>query len=494
MIHVAKLTLGIEVCNPTLKRPSPERASRTRLRRKRSSARHDRSAGGDPLRRLPGPNNSEASAPSARRLIYPEARIGWLPTTKPIDSKLAASHPKLLFFAGSRERLSNELRTARFARLLGRPDRTLSAPFPSGTRPAFLTIRAALQFLCICLIVWTAGVSEASSATRHVVLLFDERPELPGLAMLEAEFTRTLASNSADRVEIYREELDLSRFGSLTYQARLPDLLKTKYADKKIDAVVAVLGPSLEFLLNYGAEIFPGVPIVFCGIDRRELNDRPLPSNVRGILVKRQFDPTLEIALKIHPGTERVVVVAGTSEFDTRLLNQAREEFRAYENRVAFTYLTTLSLPNLLTEVSRLPPRTIVLFTTLFQDGAGESFVTHDVAERISATANAPVYGFLDQYVGRGIVGGSLYSLAAQGAEAAKLVAQILTGAKSSEPTLLEVPANLLLFDWRQLQRWGISKASLPANSEIRFRNRTLWDQYRWHLLIGLTVLLVDTI
>ncbi len=388
--------------------------------------------------------------------------------------------------------MSHELRTARFARLLGRPDRTLSAPFPSGTRPAFLTIRAALQFLCICLIVWIAGVSEASSATRHVVLLFDERPELPGLAMLEAEFTRTLASNSADRVEIYREELDLSRFGSLTYQARLPDLLKTKYADKKIDAVVAVLGPSLEFLLNYGAEIFPGVPIVFCGIDRRELNDRPLPSNVRGILVKRQFAPTLEIALKIHPGTERVVVVAGTSEFDTRLLNQAREEFRAYENRVAFTYLTTLSLPNLLTEVSRLPPRTIVLFTTLFQDGGGESFVTHDVAERISATANAPVYGFLDQYLGRGIVGGSLYSLAAQGAEAAKLVAQILTGAKSSEPTLLEVPANLLLFDWRQLQRWGISKASLPANSEIRFRNPTLWDQYRWHLLIGLTVLLAE--
>jgi len=41
-------------------------------------------------------------------------------------------------------------------------------------------------------------------------------------------------------------------------------------------------------------------------------------------------------------------------------------------------------------------------------------------------------------------------------------------------------------------RRWGISKASLPANSEIRFRNPTLWDQYRWHLLIGLTVLLAE--
>jgi hypothetical protein len=60
-------------------------------------------------------------------------------------------------------------------------------------------------------------------------------------------------------------------------------------------------------------------------------------------------------------------------------------------------------MENLLAEVSRLPPRTIVLFTTLFQDGAGESFVPHEVVERVAAIANAPVYGPLDQYLGRGI-------------------------------------------------------------------------------------------
>ena len=351
---------------------------------------------------------------------------------------------------------------------------------------------AALKLtLCIALTYWLLCVS-AAAATRHVVLLFDERPELPGMAMLEAEFVRTLTSDSADRIEIYREAMDLSRFGSDTYRTHLRDFLRAKYADKKIDAAVAIISPALDFLLKHGAEIFPGAQIVFCGIDRRELGDRLLPSHIAGVFVKRQFSPSLEIALKIHPLTEHVVVVAGTSEFDRRLLDQAREELGSYEHRLHFSYLTSLPLTKLLDQLSRLPPQSVILFTTLFQDGAGETFVPHDVVERVSSIANAPVYGFLDQYLGRGIVGGSLYSVSAHGAEAAKLVSQVLAGTKPSGSLVVDVQTDLVQFDWRQLQRWGISKVSLPANAEIRFRAPNLWNQYRWYILIGLSALLAE--
>src|SRR5262245_37790860 len=71
-----------------------------------------------------------------------------------------------------------------------------------------------LQVLCVCLFVSFAHSLPAWCATRNVVLLFDERPTLPGLARLEAEFSRTLTANSPDPVEIYREPMDLSRFGA----------------------------------------------------------------------------------------------------------------------------------------------------------------------------------------------------------------------------------------------------------------------------------------
>jgi hypothetical protein len=171
-----------------------------------------------------------------------------------------------------------------------------------------------------------------------VVLLFDERLDMPGLAAIDADLVRTLTENSKEDVEIYRESIDLSRFGSETYQQQLRDFLRAKYAGKKIDVAVAIVKPALDFLLSHGDAIFPGTSIVFCGIDRYELAGRPLPAHVPGVLLKREFAPTLELALRLHPQTKHVAVVAGTSEFDIRLLEQAKEEFHAYENRLVFDH------------------------------------------------------------------------------------------------------------------------------------------------------------
>ena len=357
-----------------------------------------------------------------------------------------------------------------------------------------MKLRTALLAMCTGLMVWIASALPASSATRRVVLLFGERPELPALAVLQADLVRTLTSNTADRIEIYNEAMDLSRFGSNNYQSLLRDFLQTKYADKKIDVAIAILSPSLDFLLSHGSAIFPRTPIVFCGIDKIELGNRVLPPQVRGILLKREFAPTVEIALRLHPKTERAVVVAGTSDFDTRLLEQAKIDFGFYEERLDFQYLTALPLQDLLTELSHLSPQTLVFYTTLFRDGAGETLVPREVVERVSAAATAPTYGFLEQYVGRGIVGGDVNSLSAHGVEAAKLALQVLAGAEASRPQVAEVPTNKILFDWRQLRRWGISESKLPAGSEIWFREITEWEQYKLQILAITAAILTQAV
>jgi hypothetical protein len=110
-----------------------------------------------------------------------------------------------------------------------------------------MKLRTALLAVCTALIVFIASAMPAHSATRRIVLLFGERLELPGLALLQANFVRTLTLNSADRIELYNETMDLERFGSNNYQLFLRDFLQAKYADKKIDLVIAVLTPSLDF-------------------------------------------------------------------------------------------------------------------------------------------------------------------------------------------------------------------------------------------------------
>lgn len=334
------------------------------------------------------------------------------------------------------------------------------------------------------LMVWAVGALPAASQTRHVVVLYDERTSLPGLSILDAGVSEALRAGSPERVAIYREEMDLSRFASPGYEGLLRDHLRTKYASKEIDVVIAVMGPALDFLLGEGATVFPATPIVFCGIDRREFGRRPLPPHVTGVLVKRRFAPTLDLALRLHPRTQRIVFVAGTSDFDRQLVRDARAELRAYEDRLAFRYLTEMSLADILAEVSELPPRTLVLFSTLFRDGAGESFVPHEVVELVSAAANAPVYGFVDQYLDHGIVGGRLYSLRTHGEEAARLALEILAGAAPSELPLAEPATGMTLLDWRQMRRWDIQESLLPPAAIVRFREPSLWNQHR-SLVVG---------
>jgi signal transduction histidine kinase len=354
-----------------------------------------------------------------------------------------------------------------------------------------MKLRSAFIVACMGLAMLTCDCSPLWAATRNVVLLFDERVELPGLSLLEAELVRTLRSNSTEPIEVYREAMDLSRFSAAPYMTTFRDFLRAKYSDKKIDVAVAIMAPAFEFLLANRDVIFPGTPIVFCGLDKRQLGTRTLPPNVYGVLIERDFAPTLELALHLQPATESVVVVSGSSDFDVDLLSDARDEFRPFAERLSFNYLSELSLKQVLDRVSHLPAHSIVLYVTMFRDGVGQPFVPHDVVESVSIAANAPVYGFLDQYLGRGIVGGSLYSSSTVGAEAAKMTLPLLTGDVPPQK-FVKVGSNKLAFDWRQMQRWSLNENLLPPGSEILFRDQNAWERYSWQIALATSIILVQ--
>ncbi len=162
------------------------------------------------------------------------------------------------------------------------------------------------------------------------------------------------------------------------------------------------MGPSLLFLLRHGEAIFPGTPIVFCGADASDLQGITLRPNITGVLVKRMFGPTLDVVLRLQPETRNVVVVGGGSLIDRHLQTMVRRDLRPYEGRIPIAYLTGLAMGDTLRAVSSLPSHSVVLYVSLFMDGAGRAFVPHDALALIAGSANAPVYVFVDQYVGRG--------------------------------------------------------------------------------------------
>jgi PAS domain S-box-containing protein len=50
------------------------------------------------------------------------------------------------------------------------------------------------------------------------------------------------------------------------------------------------------------------------------------------------------------------------------------------------------------------------------------------------------------------------------------------------------------MFDWRVLKRWGISESRLPPDSVVRFREPTIWEQYRWYIIGALAIMAVQAL
>ena len=246
--------------------------------------------------------------------------------------------------------------------------------------------------------------------------------------------------------------------------------------------VVPALAPSLNFVLKYRDELFPGVPIVYGAIGQQEIKARTLGPDVVGVPMTVELAPTLELALHLHPGTQRVFVVAGRSKTDAYWVAEARRAFRGYEGKVEFVYLTGLALNDLLRQVAHLPDRSIIYYLHIFEDGVGNTFVPSEVVGPLSSAANAPVYGHFDTYVGRGIVGGRVVSFGAEGANAARVAARILAGERPERLALPGTIANPSLFDWGELRRWGIAEERLPHGSLVLNKPPSFWDLYKWRI------------
>ena len=64
----------------------------------------------------------------------------------------------------------------------------------------------------------------------------------------------------------------------------LRSYLRDKFRDRPIGVVVAQGSSSLDFVLRSRAELWPGVPVVFTGVDAETAARFSMPSDVTGLI------------------------------------------------------------------------------------------------------------------------------------------------------------------------------------------------------------------
>jgi hypothetical protein len=237
------------------------------------------------------------------------------------------------------------------------------------------------------------------------------RPEAPAALVFERAFQKIRVESLAGGLDYYSEHIDVTRFPDPAYQTALRGFLRSKYESEQPDLIVAASGTCVEFVARYGVEIFPGVPVVFVeGIVFVGKEGTHRLANATGVSAKVDLRTTLDLALRLQPGTRRVFVVSGLSEFDKYYETIARREFQEFEQRVGLTYLVGLPMTELQNNLANLPRDSIIYFLTVSEDGAGNRFLPTEALDKLSAVTNAPIYSWSEVTIDHGIVGGSLMS------------------------------------------------------------------------------------
>ena len=105
------------------------------------------------------------------------------------------------------------------------------------------------------------------------------------------------------------------------------------------------------------------------------------------------------------------------------------------------------------------------------------------------------MFASLSPMLGHGIVGGRLMSIDDLSRNTAEVATRILNGAPpGSIKVPPQQPSRQPIFDWRELQRWGIPESRLPAGSVVRYRRPSLWQEYKLIVLSAMGALVVQSL
>jgi signal transduction histidine kinase len=350
----------------------------------------------------------------------------------------------------------------------------------------------ALGCLALLPLAPIAHEQQLAEAKRVLVLYWYDRV-YPGHTRWDQSFQTELQAASGGSIEHYSEFLEENRFPGVHQSHALRDYLKQKYAERPIDVVIAHSEASLSFLLRYRDDLFPDKPLVFYVASRPKTDKLALKPELTGLFIYSTYKKNLELALSLQPLTQQVFVVSGTLERDRVFEEMAREELKEYENRVQLHYLTDLPPDELFGRTKSLPDRSIVLYVwQQSRDEKGKLWEPSEIVEAIVQTAPVPVYTMSGPQVGRGVIGGYVYTPEASAAKVASIVRRILHRVPARDIPIEGAPTTPI-FDWRELRRWNIREESLPPGSIVRFKEASFWEQYKWRIVGVVALVAVQT-
>jgi len=368
------------------------------------------------------------------------------------------------------------------------PDCPRRGTDPIRLRPVSLQLLRVLVIAPILLLAPATNVLSQATESRQVLILNTYNEGAGVFGRVNESFRKALERHYGGPIAFYSLNLD-DQWGEPNVREELvAQLLRDHFADRPPDLVFAVGYPPIRFWINYRDSIPGQAPLI--ALNREGLfSPEDLRSGDVTRITRFSFSDKVDDFLRLRPRTSHLVVVFGSTPLERAAAAQAERELAAYSEQLSIEFTNDMTLHELQGRLEGLSEESAVYFGLLITDAAGVSPQDSGLSFTRLASA-APIFGAFDYHLGQGIVGGRLMQLKQLTVDAAKAGAAILRGEAVDDAWKI-FELGTPVYDWRELNRWGIDIDRLPAGSEIRYRPPSLWEQYaNWIILTAAVVVL----
>jgi signal transduction histidine kinase len=340
-------------------------------------------------------------------------------------------------------------------------------------------------------LIGLAQIARAATEAKHVMLLHSYGRDFIPWSDYSNAIRAELARQSPWPIEVSDHSLMSARNSDGDSERPFVEYLRAYYTKKLPDLIVSIGAPAAAFVQRHRQQLFPGSPMLLTAVEQRRVDYSSLSASDTVVAVQNDFIVFMGNILQVLPETQTVAIVNGSSPSEKFWRQELERELKPFESRISFVWWSGLSFDNMLAQASSLPPRSVIFWQTLNVDAAGISHEGSTAFDRLRAVANAPIFSYQGSFFGRQIVGGPMHSVEDASREAASVAIRMLVGEDPSsihpKPMRYAQPK----YDWREMQRWGISEDRLPPGSQIYFREATAWQLYRWQIMaVGAAILL----
>lgn len=296
-------------------------------------------------------------------------------------------------------------------------------------------------------------------------------------------------------LDIHFEYLDTKRNTGEQYYQNLVEFEKQnkKLANISFDIIICSDNNALRFIVENGDELYPGIPIVFCGVNNFNESMLAEKKDIVGIKESINYRSTLDLIHTLHPKRNNIVFILDNSPTGKEIRIELESVLSDFKDTFSFSFYQDFILSDVPNVISHLGDKDIIYLLTFNNDQEGKFISYRDGIEIIRENSQVPIYGSWDFYFGNGIIGGMLTSGESQGKSAALLALKILKGTHlEAEDFIIESP-NQFMFDFKELNRFGIGENQLPPHSQLINKPES-WIQQSARSLIVFIVLILSMI